>query len=263
VGTTLRPALRLQGFSRRGAFEGIDLELHAGEVLGIGGLIGSGRSELLRALFGADCADKGCVRLASEDFAKAHRFQSPAQAVAAGIGMVVEDRKAQGLLLPASVCANLSLSSLRALSGRSGLLDRGAEHALAEQQRAALDIQCQHLGQPVRELSGGNQQKVLIGRWLALDLPILLFDEPTRGVDARAKAGIGMQIRALAAAGKAVVVISSESAELLHLADRIAVLSNGRLADTFSAAEASEQRLLAASFRHYSKPAAHTSEISA
>jgi ribose transport system ATP-binding protein len=263
-----QPALRLEGFGRRGAFTGIDLELYPGEVLGIGGLIGSGRSELLRALFGADRADHGCLRLASDGFRKAYRFDSPSQAVAAGIGLVVEDRKAQGLLLAASVRENLSLGQLSQLSNRLGLMDRRRESELAKTQCAALDIQCQHLEQPVRELSGGNQQKVLMGRWLALDLPILLFDEPSRGVDARAKARIGAQIRALAAAGKAVLVVSSETAELRSLADRIAVLSNGRLAETLAAAEASEARLLEASFRYYARspqlgPPTHADEIPA
>jgi len=215
---------------------------------------------------GADRVDSGGLRLAGDSFHALRRFSSPSEAVAAGIGLVVEDRKALGLLLPASVRDNISLASLKSLHGRSGLIDREAETALATAQREALDIRCQSLDQSVKELSGGNQQKVLIARWLALDLPVLLFDEPSRGVDARAKARIGSLIRALAAAGKTVVVVSSETAELLKLADRIVVLSNGRLADSFTAAEASEQRLLGACFRFYARDPqlgapAHTEEI--
>lgn len=263
-----RALLRIEGLGRRGAFSDIHLEVHAGEVLGIGGLIGSGRSELLRAIFGADRADQGGVRLAADGFATLRRFRSPGEAVAAGIGLVVEDRKSQGLLLPASVQHNISLGSLGALRGRFGLLEQGREAALAASRCEALDIRCHSLDQAVHELSGGNQQKVLIARWLALDLPVLLFDEPGRGVDARAKARIATLLRELAAAGKAIVVVSSETAELFELSDRIAVLSNGRLAETFTAGEASEQRLLAACFRFYRREPgpgapAHPEEIPA
>lgn len=244
--------LIVDGLGRAGAFADVGFTLHAGEVLGIAGLIGAGRTELLRGIFGADPADRGCLRLAADDFREAHRFLRPAQAIAAGIGLVVEDRREQGLLLPAGIDRNISLACLGGLHDRLGRIDGAAEARLAERQCDALAVQCLSLAQPVAQLSGGNQQKVLIGRWLARDLPILLFDEPGRGVDASAKARIHGLIRAAAAAGRGVVVVSSETEELFAVSDRILALSRGRVAGEFDAATVSEETLLAACFRYHS-----------
>ena len=246
-----RPLLRVEGFGRGRSFEDVSFTLHAGEVLGIAGLIGAGRTELLRALFGADPADRGALRLADDDFRRARRFRRPADAMAAGIGLVVEDRRAQGLLLPLGIDRNVSLASYGALRGRFGLVDASAEQALAERSCEALAVHCAGTGQPVRELSGGNQQKVLIARWLARDFPVLLFDEPGRGVDASAKARIHTLIREAAAAGRGVVVVSSENDELFAVCDRILALSRGRLAGEFAAATVTEEALLAACFRYH------------
>ncbi|WP_218943389.1 sugar ABC transporter ATP-binding protein [Exilibacterium tricleocarpae] len=244
--------LKVDGLGRRGAFDGVDLSIRAGEVLGLGGLIGAGRTEFLRAVFGADRADSGWLRFAGDDFTAGRRPASPAEAIACGIGMVVEDRKAEGLLLSQSLLANISIGSLSKLRSRLGFIDTEAETRLVETATAALAVKSDSLEQPVSTLSGGNQQKVLIARWLLRDLQVLLFDEPTRGVDARAKLRIHRLLRELAQRGKAVVMVSSETRELLQVADRIAVLSNGRLAGEFDARTLSEEQLLEASFKYYS-----------
>ncbi len=244
-------ALRVESFGRRGAFSDISLELHRGEVLGVGGLIGAGRTELLRALFGADLADSGCLRLPADGFTREHRFHNPREAIAAGIGLVVEDRKGQGLLLDRSISMNISLGKLPQLHNRLGVVDDAGIARQCERLCDSLEIKRDSLTQAVNQLSGGNQQKVLIARWLLQDLDIVLFDEPGRGVDARAKLRIQQLIRELAARGKAVVVVSSETEELLALSDRVIVLSNGRLAGEFDAHTVTEEELLAASFHHY------------
>lgn len=247
-------ALRLESFGRQGAFSGISLQVHKGEVLGIGGLIGAGRTELLRALFGADVADSGCLRLAADGFSRQHRFRNPGEAIAAGIGLVVEDRKGQGLLLDKSIAMNISLGQLPRLHNRLGIVDDAAIARHSEALCDSLEVKRDSVMQTVQQLSGGNQQKVLIARWLLQDLDVVLFDEPGRGVDARAKLRIQQLIRELAARGKAVVVVSSETEELLALSDRVLVLSNGRLAGEFDAATVTEEELLAASFRYYARP---------
>ena len=252
-------AMKIDNLSRRtrnrsgvaSGFENVSLEVRSGEVLGIGGLIGSGRTELLRAIFGADEADSGCIRLATDEFTIARRFRSPAEAMAHGIGMVVEDRKAQGLFLDASVRRNITFAKLRELTGTLRVVDRETERELAATMAKRLHIHCDSPTQRVATLSGGNQQKTLIARWLACDFGILLFDEPGRGVDINAKSRIHELIRALTHSGKAIVVVSSETPELLSLADRIAVMSNGRLAEVFDRPDVSEAALLEASFRYY------------
>ncbi len=251
-------ALRVESFGREGAFDAISLEVHRGEVVGIGGLIGAGRTELLRALFGADVADHGWLRLASDGFSARHRFKSPREAIAAGIGLVVEDRKGQGLLLDQSIAMNISLGRLPHLHSRLGVVDDEAIAHHSERLCDSLEIKRDSVSQAVRQLSGGNQQKVLIARWLLQDLDVVLFDEPGRGVDARSKLRIQQLIRDLADRGKAVVVVSSETEELLALSDRVLVLSNGRLAGEFDAGTVTEETLLAASFRYYAQPGQNT-----
>lgn len=261
-GEPARPLLRVEKLGRSGAFSDVTFTVHGGEVLGIGGLIGSGRSELLRGIFGADRVDSGGLRLAADQFSTLRRMRSPQEAVRSGLGLVVEDRKSQGLLMQASITHNLSLARLPDLHSRLGMMHTAREADLADTLCRSLEINYRGLEQPVRELSGGNQQKVLIGRWLLKQLPILLFDEPGRGVDARAKARIQQLVRELAAAGKAVIVVSSETEELKALADRILVLSNGRVAGEFATADLDESDFLAACFRFYSSDAHATHEVS-
>ena len=247
-------AMRVANLSRDQAFSDISFELKSGEVLGIGGLIGSGRTELLRALFGADCADSGAITIPAAEHCEAQLIRSPTHAIRSGIGMVCEDRKADGLLLQGSIRSNISLSSLPKLHSPFGIMNTDSERTQTADLAQRLAIKHDDLQQPINQLSGGNQQKALIARWLMMDLPILLFDEPTRGVDARAKANIQDLIRQEAARGKAVIVVSSETEELTLVSDRILVMSNGRLAGEFDAKTLKEDSFLEACFRFYSTP---------
>jgi ribose transport system ATP-binding protein len=224
-----------------------------GEILGLAGLMGSGRTETLRAVFGADPREAGEIYLRGSWTAA--RIDSPRDAVRLGIALVTEDRKGQGLLLPLPVRANLTLGWLAALAGPLGLVRSTAERAAAAAQVEALDVRCSSIEQPVAELSGGNQQKVVLGRWLGRDCSVLLLDEPTRGVDAGARLEIHDLLRALADDGKAVVMVSSELDELLLLCDRIGVLSAGRLVATFVRERFSRDEILAAALSgHAARP---------
>jgi ribose transport system ATP-binding protein len=243
-------ALRVDRLSRGDRVRDVSFEVRRGEVLGIAGLVGSGRTELLRAIFGAERADSGAVCVGSDT---PRRFGQPAQATQAGIGMVPEDRKTEGLLLPLSVRINLTLGRLPRLLRGTGWIDRRAEHELAGRTGQTVGLVCRSLDQPVRELSGGNQQKVLFGRWLVREPEVLLLDEPTRGVDVGAKFAIYRLIDELARKGAGVVVVSSETEELMLLCDRIAVLSAGRLVRTFQRDEWTEAGLLAAALEGYAR----------
>lgn len=244
------PLLRVDRLSRGDKVREVSFEVRAGEIFGVSGLIGAGRTELLRLIYGADRADSGSIALGQPPRPVA--IDSPKAAVAAGIALVTEDRKGEGLLLSQSVSANLALGNLGAVS-RGGILDAGAERALADRQIAAMRIRSAGPAQAVGELSGGNQQKVVIGRWLERDCQVLLFDEPTRGIDVGAKFDIYGLLAGLARQGKALVVVSSDLRELMLICDRIAVLSAGRLIDTFARDDWSQDQLLAAAFAGYQK----------
>ena len=223
---TLPGAERLvvEGLSRGTAVRGVSFAARRGEVLAITGLVGSGRTEVLRLLFGADARDSGTVRL---DGVPIHP-RSPAAAIAAGIGLLPEDRKLQGLVLGLSVRENFALPSLRRLS-RAGVVRRAEEARECGESIAALRIKTPRQETPVRGLSGGNQQKVVLAKWLARNCEVLLFDEPTRGVDVGAKVEIYRLMNELAAAGKVVVMVSSDLPEVLGMADRIVVMHDGRV----------------------------------
>ena len=242
-------ALRLQDLCIDRVLSDINLDIRYGEILGIAGLIGSGRTELLRAIYGANPIDAGCLRMGPG--LEETRFSSPADAVAQGIGLVPEDRKRQALLLTQSVASNMTLASLPKLGKTGGWIDRQEEVRLAGEYGKALQLKSTGTRQPVGELSGGNQQKVAMARWLIKDCEILLFDEPTRGIDIQTKAMIYDLIRELMERGKAVVVVSSETGELESIADRIAVLSGGHLAALFSRGEWSSEKIMAAAFSAY------------
>jgi L-arabinose transport system ATP-binding protein len=217
----------------------ISFQVRAGEVVGLAGLVGAGRSELAQAIFGVDPLTAGSISVAG----KRVRLRSPADAIAAGIGFAPEDRKGQGLLLLASVQDNVVLAVPHRI-GRLGFLRPGAGRHVAAEQVRGLRIKTPGLGQLVSKLSGGNQQKVVLGRWLARQPRVLILDEPTRGIDVGAKAEIYRLIARLAAQGMALLVISSEMPELLGLCDRILVMAAGRLVADLDRAEASEQRIL-------------------
>lgn len=203
---------------------GVSLELRAGEVVGLTGLVGAGRTELVRLLFGADRATGGTLELDGE----ALELRTPRDAVRAGIALVPEDRKGEGLLLDRSLKENFSLANLEGLS-RGGWIDQGLESSRFRARADALSLIRRDAGQRARDLSGGNQQKLVLARWLERDADVLLLDEPTRGIDVGARYEIYLLIRELAAQGKAVLVVSSDMPEVLGLCDRILVLHEGRV----------------------------------
>ncbi|MBG7567550.1 sugar ABC transporter ATP-binding protein [Pseudomonas aeruginosa] len=244
------PLLRVERLSRRGKVHEVSFEVRAGEIFGISGLIGSGRTELLRLIYGADRADGGQVLLG--DPPQRLSLRSPADSVRQGVALITEDRKGEGLLLDQSISANLALGNLPALA-RPGVIDRRREEALARRQVEALRVRCADTAQAVGELSGGNQQKVVIGRWLERDCQVLLFDEPTRGIDVGAKFDIYALLAELTRRGKALVVVSSDLRELMLICDRIGVLSAGRMVDTFERDAWTQDALLAAAFAGYKK----------
>lgn len=225
---------------------GVTFEVRAGEILGFAGLMGAGRTETMRAVFGADQPDAGTIHL--HGAAAPAKIRSPRDAVRAGIALVTEDRKSQGLLLPQPVRANLTLPSLGRFASRGGWIDDTREAAEARRWVDRLGIRCHSPEQPVVELSGGNQQKVVVGKWLGRDCEVLIFDEPTRGIDVGARFEIYRLLDDLARRGKAVIVVSSDLKELMAVSDRILVMSGGRIAGEFRRGDWSEDRILTAAF---------------
>lgn len=217
----------------------VSFELKSGEILGIAGLVGAGRTEVLRAIFGADTKLEGHVRLDGQ----AVQINGPRDAIAAGIGFVTEDRKEEGLILDMSISANSSLVDLRAVS-RRGLLNFGKEREMAARGGARLKLKYGKLSDHAASLSGGNQQKVVLAKWLAKTPKILLLDEPTRGVDVGAKAEIYGILRDLVAQGMSMIVVSSELPELITLCDRIMVMAGQEIQGTLVRSEYSQERIL-------------------
>ena len=201
-----------------------DLTLHAGEVLGISGLVGAGRTELLRLIAGIDRPTGGEVRV-NDSLVRPH---DPRAAIKAGIGLVPEERKKEGIVHARSVASNMALPKMQSYT-RAGLLRHAALHERAETVMSDLRLRPLNVRQPVGTFSGGNQQKAIIGRWLAASTRIFLFDEPTRGIDVGAKSEIYSLIEKLAAAGNAVLVVSSEMPEIMRLSDRVLVMREGRI----------------------------------
>jgi ribose transport system ATP-binding protein len=232
--------LRVERLSRAGVLHDIDFNLRAGEVLGIAGLLGAGRTELARVIAGADRPDSGRVVVRNQAVA----FRAPADAIRCGIGLLPEDRKAEGLVAGLTVARNVALPHGRRLA-RFGYLPRRCEEGLAAPVVRDLRIKATPT-QTVTLLSGGNQQKVVLGKWLAGDARIFIFDEPTRGVDVGAKVEIYNLMNRLTAAGAGIIMISSEMPELLGMSDRILVMHRGRIGAEFAAHEATEERVLSA-----------------
>jgi inositol transport system ATP-binding protein len=218
----------------------VSLTAHAGEILGIGGLIGAGRTELARAIFGADPIDSGKVLIEGQEVA----ITTPQDAIRHGIGLVPEDRKQQALFLSLAIRPNLSMAALDGLTERFGFVSGRKERALVERYRQKLSIRMASQDQPVGNLSGGNQQKVVLARWLALNPKVLIVDEPTRGIDIAAKNEVHHLLFELAEAGIAVIVISSEMPELLRLADRIVTMREGRVTGELMRDQATEESLM-------------------
>ena len=242
-------ALRVKNLRAGDRVLDVSFDVRRGEILGMAGLIGSGRTETLRAIFGADPKQGGAVFCGPES--RPLSIREPSDAIRAGIGMVPEDRKQDGLLLAQSIRVNTTLATLSRHVRYAGWINTDAEEKTSDNLRQRLALRCSSLEQAVSELSGGNQQKVVIGRWLARDCEVILFDEPTRGIDVAAKDMIYALLRDLAAAGKAVVVVSSELTELMSLCDRIIVMSAGRIADEFIPGQWSQEKITHAAFSGY------------
>ena len=227
-----------QDIARRHVLHDCSFDIRAGEILGFAGLIGAGRTELARAVFGADAIDAGSVWLDG----KAIQVKSPADAIAAGIGYLTEDRKKEGLAMTLDITQNITLANLPTIAE---FIDLGKERRIAEYERKRLNIRTPSIRRKVALLSGGNQQKVIVARWLETRARVLFFDEPSRGIDVNAKSEMFELIGNLAAEGRAIVIISSYLPELINMCDRILVLREGRIAGELSREQFSEERVIA------------------
>ena len=232
--------LHVEGLSLAGAFRDVDLTVHSGEIVGIAGLVGSGRSEILETIYGARRRTAGRVVVAGRELGPR---AGTSAAVRAGLALAPEERKAQALLLDQSVTRNVSLATLTRFA-RVGWLDRRRETEDAAEITRSLDVRPADPGRPVRTLSGGNQQKVVVARWLLGSTKVLLLDEPTRGVDVGARSELYTVIRRLADSGVGVLLVSSEVPEVLGLADRVLVLREGRVVHEARAEELEESTVL-------------------
>jgi ribose transport system ATP-binding protein len=242
-------AMRVSHLTAGDRVRDVSFEVRQGEILGLAGLIGAGRTETLRTIFGADPKDRGEIYVGGGD--RPVSIHQPSDAVRAGIGMVPEDRKLDGLLLAQSVRVNTTLATLSQHVHGGGWLDFRAETRTTDSLRDRLGVRCSSPEQAVLELSGGNQQKIVIARWLARNCKVLLFDEPTRGIDVAAKDTIYQLLRELAAEGKAVVVVSSELTELMALCERILVMSAGSIVAEFLPGQWSQEKITHAAFSGY------------
>jgi rhamnose transport system ATP-binding protein len=233
--------LKVERLTREGVFVDVSFEVRAGEVVAFAGLVGSGRTEVARAIFGIDRYDYGSATVRGSALRKA----SPSAAMAAGVAFVPEDRRQQGLVMDMSIQQNMALASLASMR-RHGLISAASERALASDWATRLRIKYSRLTDPVSQLSGGNQQKVVLGKWLGRKPALLIVDEPTRGIDIATKAEVHRLILELARQGVAVLMISSELPEVLYLADRVEVMREGRLVAEYARSDASEETIMAA-----------------
>ncbi len=233
--------LEAEGLRRGRVLQGASVEVHAGEIVGLAGLLGSGRTEVARSIFGADPLESGEVRV---DGQQTH-FHAPADAIRAGIGLCSEDRKAEGIIPYLSVRENLTLAALPVLS-RNGIVSREKQQQIVDTFIQRLGIKTSGPDQKIRELSGGNQQKVLLARWLCLNPKLLILDEPTRGIDIGAKAEIQHLINELAEKGLGVLMISSELEELIEGSDRVVILRDGQSVATLPHEEISQDTIMKA-----------------
>ncbi len=242
------PVLEVRDLSRTGTVQDaaaivlkdVSFSVRPGEIVGLAGLVGSGRTEIARAIFGADEFDQGQIMIDGQPV----RIRSPREAIRRGVGLVPEDRKLQALVLSLAIRENIALSVLDRLS-RFGIVRFGAERALARRMVEALRVRTPSIEQKVLNLSGGNQQKVVIAKWLALRPKILIMDEPTRGIDIGAKAEVHGLMHELAADGVAILMISSELPEIIGMSDRVLVMRQGRIAGELSRGEATQEAIMA------------------
>jgi rhamnose transport system ATP-binding protein len=234
--------LTVSRLTREGVFTDVSFEVKRGEIVGLAGLVGAGRSEVARAIFGIDKPDGGHVEVDGVQL----KPGSPAAAMRAGVGLVPEDRRQQGLVMELSIERNMGLTRLGALSGALGIIGRGAEARNASDWATKLQLKFHRLADPVGFLSGGNQQKVVLGKWLATGPKVLIIDEPTRGIDVGTKAEVHRLMSELAGQGLAVLMISSELPEVLGMADRVLVMREGRLVQEIARADADEETVVRA-----------------
>ncbi|WP_442902010.1 sugar ABC transporter ATP-binding protein [Geodermatophilus sp. FMUSA9-8] len=233
--------LEVRGLTRRGVFSDVSFDVRAGEIVALAGLVGAGRSEIVRAVFGVDPYDAGTVRVAGREL----KGGSPAVAMAAGLALVPEDRRQQGLVMELSVEKNATLTRRWKLA-KAGLLSSRTERAQAAEWSKRLQVKAGKLSDPVSTLSGGNQQKVVLAKWLSTEPRVLVVDEPTRGIDVGTKSEVHRLLSQLAAEGLAVIMVSSELPEVLGMADRVLVVSEGRLVDDIPRARADEDSVMLA-----------------
>jgi rhamnose transport system ATP-binding protein len=233
--------LRVEGLTKSGAFEDIDFELKRGEILGLAGLVGARRTDVARAIFGVEPAESGAIRVNGQEA----KIQRPKDALDLGIAYVPEDRQRHGLLLPMSITKNVTLPILQEFAS-VGWLNEKAEVERAGDYATQLEVRAAGLWQRARELSGGNQQKVVLAKWLATRPQILILDEPTRGIDVGTKAAVHELMSKLASQGMAILMISSELPEILGMSDRILVMCEGRVTGSFTRAEATQERIMTA-----------------
>jgi ribose transport system ATP-binding protein len=234
-----RVVLSVKGLRTSSSTHRVSFELRAGEILGMGGLVGAGRTELVRAIFGVDPIEEGSIEVDG----KPTDIRSPRDAIAAGIQLVPEDRKAQGLILDLTLRENVALAGLPTYR-RWGLLNRAREREVARAEKERLRIRAPGIEIKAKNLSGGNQQKVVLGKWLSLGAKVLILDEPTRGVDVGAKEEIYALLSRLAAAGLGILMVSSEMEELIAMSDRVIVLHEGRLEGELTGARITEEDVI-------------------
>jgi rhamnose transport system ATP-binding protein len=233
--------LKVDRLTREGVFFDVSFEVRAGEIVALAGLVGAGRSEVARAIFGIDRADAGHVEMRGQRLPAGR----PTAAMRAGIAFVPEDRRQQGLVLDLSIERNATMTRLGALT-RFGLMQRAAESQVAREWATRLQLKFHRLQDPVGTLSGGNQQKVVLAKWLATNPKLLIVDEPTRGIDVGTKAEVHRLMSELAGSGLAVLMISSELPEVLGMADRVLVMHEGRLTGELSREQADEESVMRA-----------------
>lgn len=234
------PVLEVNGLTRKGVLNNINFTLYRGEILGFAGLMGAGRTELARAIFGADSIDSGTLKLNGKETV----IKDISDAIQQGISYLTEDRKKEGLALNLSVERNIMLGNYPEYSDRFGNVDSRRCQQTSEEQVKALRIKTPNLEQAALNLSGGNQQKIIIARWVCKDTDILIFDEPTRGIDVGAKLEIYELMNRLVAKGKSIIMISSELPEVLGMCDRILVMRSGRITGELSAKEATQEKIM-------------------
>ncbi len=241
VATIGEPVLEVEGFCQGSSFRDVSFTLHKGEILGMFGLVGAGRSEVIRALIGVDPLDSGRIRLKGRTV----RIANPREALRLGLACVPEDRQGQGLVLPMSISHNITLPQVGSL-GRAGFRNDGAEAALTEEYGKKMEIRSAGWKVEAATLSGGNQQKVVLAKWLATKPSILILDEPTKGIDVGTKAAVHEFVSELAEGGMSIIMISSELPEILGMSDRIIVMHEGRIAAAFDRADATEEKVIMA-----------------